>query len=131
MRAEIIAVGSELLTPYRLDTNSLFLTAELNQVGIRVVHKTVVGDAREEMRSSFRDALDRADLVVSSGGLGPTDDDRTRETVAELLDRKLHLDEAIVREIQERFRRFARTMPEINKRQAMVPEGATVLPNPR
>jgi nicotinamide-nucleotide amidase len=131
MNAEIIAIGSELLTPYRLDTNSLWLTDELNKIGIRVIHKAVVGDSRDEMRSSFRHALDRADLVVASGGLGPTDDDRTRETVAELLDRKMHLDEAIVREIQERFRRFARTMPEINKRQAMVPEGATVLPNPR
>jgi nicotinamide-nucleotide amidase len=131
MNAEIIAVGSELLTPYRLDTNSLWLTDELNKIGIRVIHKAVVGDSRDEMRSSFRHALDRADLIIASGGLGPTDDDRTRETVAELLSRKLHLDEAIVREIQERFRRFARTMPEINKRQAMVPEGATVLPNPR
>jgi competence/damage-inducible protein CinA-like protein len=131
MNAEIIAVGSELLTPYRLDTNSLWLTDELNKIGIRVIHKAVVGDAPDEMRSSFRHALDRADLIIASGGLGPTDDDRTRETVAELLGRKLHLDDAIVREIQERFRRFARTMPEINKRQAMVPEGATVLPNPR
>jgi nicotinamide-nucleotide amidase len=131
MNAEIIAVGSELLTPYRLDTNSLWLTDELNKIGIRVIHKAVVGDAPDEMRSSFRHALDRADLIIASGGLGPTDDDRTRETVAELLGRKLHLDEAIVREIQERFRRFARTMPEINKRQAMVPEGAAVLPNPR
>jgi len=131
MNAEIIAVGSELLTPYRLDTNSLWLTGELNKIGIRVIHKAVVGDSPDEMRSSFRHALDRADLIIASGGLGPTDDDRTRETVAELLGRKLHLEEAIVREIQERFRRFARTMPEINKRQAMVPEGATVLPNPR
>jgi competence/damage-inducible protein CinA-like protein len=131
MNAEIIAVGSELLTPYRLDTNSLWLTDELNKIGIRVIHKVVVGDSPAEMRSAFRHALDRADLIIASGGLGPTDDDRTRETVAELLGRNLHLDEAIVREIQERFRRFARTMPEINKRQAMVPEGATVLPNPR
>jgi nicotinamide-nucleotide amidase len=131
MNAEIIAVGSELLTPYRLDTNSLWLTDELNKIGIRVIHKAVVGDSPAEMRSAFRHALDRADLIIASGGLGPTDDDRTRETVAELLGRNLRLDEAIVREIQERFRRFARTMPEINKRQAMVPEGATVLPNPR
>ena len=131
MNAEIIAIGSELLTPYRLDTNSLWLTDELNKIGVRVIHKAVVGDSPDEMRSSFRHALARADLIIASGGLGPTDDDRTRETVSELLGRKLRLDEAIVREIQERFRRFARTMPEINKRQAMVPEGATVLPNPR
>jgi nicotinamide-nucleotide amidase len=131
MNAEIIAVGSELLTPYRLDTNSLFLTDGLNQLGIRVVHKAVVGDAVEEMRSSFRHALDRAELIVASGGLGPTDDDRTRETVAELLGRKLRRDEEILRGIQERFRRFGRAMPDINVRQAMVPDGATILPNPR
>jgi competence/damage-inducible protein CinA-like protein len=131
MRAEIIAVGSELLTPHRLDTNSLFLTNELNLLGIRVVHKAVVGDTPEEMRSSFRHALDRADVIVSSGGLGPTDDDRTRQTVAELLGRKLHTDEGVLRHIQERLRRYGRVMPEINARQALVPEGATILPNPR
>ena len=131
MRAEIIAIGSELLTPYRLDTNSLFLTDGLNQVGIRVVHKAVVGDSLEDMRASFQHALERADLIVASGGLGPTDDDRTRDAVADLLGRKLQLDESMLRHIQELFRRFGRVMPEINRRQAMVPEGATVLPNPR
>ena len=131
MRAEIIAIGSELLTPYRLDTNSLFLTDGLNQVGIRVVHKAVVGDSLDDMRASFRQALDRADLIVACGGLGPTDDDRTREAVADLLGRKLELNESVLRHIQELFRRFGRVMPEINRRQAMVPEGATVIPNPR
>jgi nicotinamide-nucleotide amidase len=131
MNAEIIAVGSELLASDRLDTNSLFLTSGLNQLGIRVIHKAVVGDSPDEMRSSFQHALDRADVIVSSGGLGPTDDDRTRDTVAELLGRKLHRNDDIVRHIQERFRRFGRAMPDINIRQAMVPEGATVLPNPR
>lgn len=131
MRAEIIAVGSELLTPDRLDTNSLYLTSELNQLGIRVIHKSVVGDSPEEMPSSFRHALDRAEVVIASGGLGPTDDDRTRETVADLLGRKLKLNEDILRTIQERFRRYGRAMPEINTRQAMVPEGASPLPNPR
>ena len=131
MRAEIIAIGSELLTPYRLDTNSLYLTDGLNQVGIRVVHKAVVGDSLDDMRASFRQALDRADLVVACGGLGPTDDDRTREAVADLLGRKLELNEGVLRHIQELFRRFGRVMPEINRRQAMIPEGATVIPNPR
>jgi len=131
MRAEIIAIGSELLTPYRLDTNSLYLTDGLNQVGIRVVHKAVVGDSLDDMRASFRQALDRADLVVACGGLGPTDDDRTREAVADLLGRKLELNEGVLRHIQELFRRLGRVMPEINRRQAMVPEGATVIPNPR
>lgn len=131
MKAEIIAVGSELLTPYRLDTNSLFLTSELNSVGIRVIHKAVVGDTPGEMHSSFRHALDRADLVVSCGGLGPTDDDRTRQTVADLLGRKLQCDQGILEKIRERFRRFGRAMPEINARQALVIEGATVLQNPK
>jgi competence/damage-inducible protein CinA-like protein len=131
MRAEIIAVGSELLTAERLDTNSLFVTAELNRIGIRVIHKVVVGDGPEEMASSFRHALQRADVIVSSGGLGPTDDDRTRTTVAQLLGRKLQLNHEILEKIQARFRRYNRPMPEINARQAMVPEGATILPNPR
>jgi nicotinamide-nucleotide amidase len=131
MRAEIIAIGSELLTPYRLDTNSLFLTDVLNQVGIRVVHKAVVGDSLRDMRVSFQHALDRADLIVACGGLGPTDDDRTREAVADLLGRKLNLNEGVLLHIQELFRRFGRVMPDINRRQAMVPEGATVLSNPR
>jgi competence/damage-inducible protein CinA-like protein len=131
MRAEIIAVGSELLTPYRLDTNSLFLTEALNALGVEVIHKAVVGDDLDEMRTSFRHAMERADLVVSCGGLGPTDDDRTRETVADVVGRKLRLDQETLAKIQERFRRFGRAMPEINARQAMIIEGATVLPNPR
>src|ERR1700761_7995075 len=129
MRAEIIAVGSELLTPFRQDTNSLWLTSELNKLGIRVAHKSIVGDDPADMRSSFSQALERADVIVSCGGLGPTDDDRTRETVAELLDRRLYLDKIILDGIIERFHRFGRNMPKINERQAMVPEGATILPN--
>src|SRR5580698_8337161 len=131
MKVEIIAVGSELLTPFRLDTNSLFLTAELNQVGLRVVHKSVVGDRPDEMLSSFTHALERADVIVSSGGLGPTDDDRTRQTVADLLGRKLYTDSGVLQSIRERFRKFGRAMPEINERQAQVIEGAVVLKNPR
>src|SRR5579864_2860465 len=117
MRAESIAVGSELLTPERLDTNSLFLTEQLNSIGIRVTRKSVVGDSPEDMNASFRDALERADVIVSSGGLGPIDDDRTRDTVAHLLGRKLQLDDAILQHLKERFQRFGRPMAEINKRQ--------------
>jgi nicotinamide-nucleotide amidase len=131
MKAEIIAVGSELLTPFRLDTNSLFLTSQLNLAGLRVVHKAVVGDAPDEMCLSFRHALERAEVVVSSGGLGPTDDDRTRQTVADLLGRKLYVHNEVLQSIRERFRRFGRAMPEINERQAQVIEGAVVLKNPR
>src|SRR5580704_7431157 len=131
MNAEIIAVGSELLTPFRVDTNSLFLTAALNRLGVRVIRKTIVGDNRQELREAFEHALSRAEIVVCSGGLGPTVDDLTRETVADLLGRKLQRNEEILRGIQERFRKFGRAMPETNVRQAMVPEGSTVLANPR
>ena len=131
MKAEIIAVGSELLTPDRLDTNSLFLTEELNKLGIEVVRKTIVGDNRELLAEAFRDALSRVSLILASGGLGPTEDDLTRETVAELLHRKLILNEAILKYIERRFRQLGREMPPVNVRQAMVPEGAEVLDNPR
>jgi competence/damage-inducible protein CinA-like protein len=131
MKAEIIAVGSELLTPDRLDTNSLFLTEELNSIGIEVVRKTVVGDNRELLAEAFRDALDRVPLIIASGGLGPTEDDLTRETVAELLGRKLRRNDEILRHIEGRFRSLGREMPEVNVRQAMVPEGAEILENKR
>ena len=131
MKAEIIAVGSELLTPDRLDTNSLFLTEELNQIGIEVVRKTVVGDNHDLLREAFRDALNRVPLVISSGGLGPTEDDLTRETVADLLGRKLRRNDEILRYIEGRFRAMNREMPEVNVRQAMVPEGAEILENTR
>jgi len=131
MKAEIIAVGSELLTPDRIDTNSLFLTEELNKLGIEVLRKTIVGDHRELLAEAFRDALQRVPVVISSGGLGPTEDDLTRETVAELLNRRLQRNDAVVRAIEVRFRSFKREMPAVNLRQAMVPEGAEVLENPR
>ena len=131
MKAEIIAVGSELLTPDRMDTNSLFLTEELNKLGIEVVRKTIVGDNRELLAEAFRDALDRVPLIIASGGLGPTEDDLTRETVAELLGRKLILNDAILRYIEGRFRQLGREMPAVNVRQARVPEVAEVLENPR
>jgi nicotinamide-nucleotide amidase len=131
MKAEIIAVGSELLTPDRLDTNSLFLTEELNKLGIEVLRKTIVGDNRELLAEAFRDALNRVSLVISSGGLGPTEDDLTRETVADLLHRQMNRSDEVVRAIEARFRSFKRDMPAVNLRQAMVPEGAEVLNNPR
>src|SRR5260370_19232442 len=130
MQAEIIAVGSELLTPDRIDTNSLFLTQRLNHLGIAVARKTIVGDQHDHVRDAFRCALDRCDLVVSSGGLGPTLDDLTREAVADLLGRKLLLNSPVLQNIEARFRRLGRTMPEGNKRQAMVPEGPGLLKMP-
>ena len=131
MKAEIIAVGSELLTPDRMDTNSLFLTEELNKLGIEVVRKSIVGDNRDYLSAAFKEALERVELVIASGGLGPTEDDLTRETVADLLGRKLHLNQEILRYIEGRFRQLGREMPAVNVRQAMVPEGAEILENPR
>ena len=131
MKAEIIAVGSELLTPDRLDTNSLYLTEELNKIGIEVLRKTIVGDNRELLSEAFRDALNRVPLIITSGGLGPTEDDLTRETLADLLGRKLRKNDTVLRYIEGRFRALGREMPPVNVRQAMVPEGAEILENPR
>ena len=129
-RAAILAVGSELLTPSRIDTNSLFLTEQLNLIGIEVAFKTVVGDDRDELANAFRAMLQRVDLVVCTGGLGPTDDDVTREVVARALNRPLTEEEALTTRIQSRFASRGMQMPEINRRQAMVPAGAHVLDNP-
>ena len=118
-----------MLTPDRVDTNSLFLTAQLNRLGVEVTRKTVVGDELADLRNAFDESMERADLVIASGGLGPTEDDRTRDAVAYLLGRKLACDPAVLAKIEERFRKLGRTMSEVNKRQAMVPEGATVLEN--
>jgi len=131
VNAEIIAVGSELLTPYRMDTNSLYLTEQLNQLGVEVIFKSVVGDNLRRLVAAAQHALYRSDIVIFSGGLGPTEDDLTRETVADLLGRKLKLNVAILDGIKARFRSFNREMPDINVRQAMVPEGAEALNNPR
>ena len=131
MKAEIIAVGSELLTPDRQDTNSLFLTAQLNRLGIEVLRKTVVGDDFAALRDAFQEAMERAELIIATGGLGPTEDDLTREAVADLLSRKLASNADVMRHIEARLRLFGRTMSEKNARQAMVPEGATVLENAR
>jgi nicotinamide-nucleotide amidase len=128
--AAVIAVGSELLTPTRLDTNSLAITATLNRLGISVRTKIVVGDVHDDIAAALRDALSRVDLVVFSGGLGPTDDALTREVVADVLDRPLAEDAAIVDRLRARFAARGLEMPGINRRQAMVPRGAQIVPNP-
>jgi nicotinamide-nucleotide amidase len=127
--AEIVAVGSELLTPTRIDTNSLTITARLNELGIEVHAKAVVGDRRDDLAAVVRGALGRVDLLVLCGGLGPTDDDLTREVVADVLGRRLYEDLRITDAIRTRFTRRQLSMPEINRRQAMVPEGADVIVN--
>lgn len=129
MDAEIIAVGSELLTPSRLDTNSLYLTEKLNALGIEVRFKTVVGDDRKRLAAVFREALNRSRLIILTGGLGPTEDDINRNVVAEVLGQPLDEVPEIRRAIEERFRRLGRTMSSNNARQAMLPKGADWLEN--
>jgi len=131
MKAEIILVGSELLTPDRVDTNSLFLTAQLNRLGIEVVRKTTVGDDPENLGRVFKAALETVGIVIASGGLGPTEDDLTRETLAAALRRPLVQNDDLVKDLEAKFQRFGRPMPRINMKQAQVPVGATILPNPR
>lgn len=128
-RAVIIAVGSELLTPSRIDTNSLLVTQRLNELGIRVRYKAVVGDHRDDLADALKLALSQADLVVTSGGLGPTDDDITRETVAAVFGLPLEEDEGVVASIRARFSARGLPMPAINRRQALVPRGAAALAN--
>ncbi|MGA9059875.1 MAG: competence/damage-inducible protein A [Terriglobia bacterium] len=129
MDAEIIAVGSELLTPLYQDTNSLFLTERLNSLGIEVRFKTVVGDRADDLATALREALSRSPLIILTGGLGPTEDDLTRGVVSGVLRRPLREVPEIRRQIQERLARFGRPMAENNLRQAMVPEGAVWLEN--
>ena len=129
--AQIIAVGSELLTPTRLDTNSLFLTEQLNRIGVQVERKMVVGDRGDLIADALQAAVESTGLVFVTGGLGPTADDITREVTAELFGRALLFDSTIMDSIEERARRFRFRVGENNRRQAMVPEGATVLENPR
>src|SRR4051812_36238156 len=128
--AEIIAIGSELLTPERTDTNSLWLTAQLNQIGIEVKLKTVVGDDDARLEEAIKDALRRSRAVITTGGLGPTEDDITRKIAARAMSRRLQLDEKVLGDIRTKFMRWGRAMPEINARQAMIIEGAEVLANP-
>jgi nicotinamide-nucleotide amidase len=129
MIAEIIAAGSEMLTPFRQDTNSLYLTAELNALGVTVAFKTIVGDNLEHLTGAARIALGRADIVIFSGGLGPTEDDLTREAAAAALGRGLRRDAAILTGMYKRFAARRMAMPENNARQADVIEGAEVLAN--
>ena len=131
MDAEIIAVGSEMLTAERLDTNSLYLTAELNNLGVEVVTKCVIGDDLGRLAEAVQRALSRSAIVILSGGLGPTEDDLTREAVARALDRKLVFHPEIAEALERRFAATKRKMSEINKRQAFVIAGAEVLPNDR
>ncbi len=130
LSAEIIAIGSELLTPTKTDTNSLWLTGKLNEIGIEVKLKTVVGDDQRRLEETIRDALTRSDIVISTGGLGPTEDDITRTVAARAVGRELVYHTELETDLRERFAKWGREMPDINKRQAFVIAGAEILPNP-
>ncbi len=129
MIAEIIAVGSEMLTPFRLDTNSLALTAELNRLGVALGFKSVVGDTFDQLVDAVRTALRRADIVLLSGGLGPTEDDLTREAVAAALGIGMHRNEQVVEQLRERFSRRGIQIRDINYKQGDILDDATMLPN--
>ena len=130
MNAEIIAVGSEMLTPHRIDTNSLYLTEQLNLLGIDVVFKSIVGDNLRHLVAAAQHGLFRSDILVFSGGLGPTEDDLTREAVAEAIGVSLRRDPEIITKLEKRFADRGWKMTPNNAKQADVIEGATVLPNP-
>lgn len=130
MKSEIIAVGSEMLTPYRQDTNSLYLTEKLNGIGITVAFKTIVGDRRKDLVSAIQTALARIDVLIVMGGLGPTEDDLTREAVAEALSLTLRRDAGQVSTLAARAATWRIPMPPNNMKQADLLEGAVLLPNP-
>ena len=130
MDAEVISIGDELTSGQRLDTNSQWLSERLGEIGIRVVYHTTVADDLEANLRVFREAADRAAVVIASGGLGPTADDLTREVLSRLTGSELVLHEDIVEHIRGLFARFGRTMPERNSVQAMFPAGSHVIPNP-
>jgi nicotinamide-nucleotide amidase len=131
VRAEIIAVGSELLDPLRRETNGAFITAGLRAVGVDVLARTTVADDASWLEQAFRQALSRADVVIATGGLGPTADDLTREAAARAAGRVLHRDPALLEALEARFARFGRVMAPVNAQQADLIEGAVSLPNAR
>jgi len=129
MKSEIVAIGSEMLTPFRQDTNSLFLTEKLNEIGVSVAFKTIVGDRRKDLVNAIRNALGRADILILMGGLGPTEDDLTREATAEALNLEIRREAPLVAALHARAASWRIPMPENNLKQADVIDGATVLPN--
>jgi competence/damage-inducible protein CinA-like protein len=130
VNAEIIAVGSELLTPFRQDTNSLYLTEKLNQIGLEVAYKSIVGDHRPHIAAALHLALTRSDVIILIGGLGPTEDDLTREAVADALELPLRRDPQILEALEKRFASRGWKMQPNNIKQADIIQGAIVLPNP-
>lgn len=130
MRIEILAIGTELLTTRHQDTNSTWISERLAARGLRLARKTCLGDDPEDLRAAFREALGRSELVICTGGLGPTFDDQTKEVWAEVLGEPLREDPDVWRDIQAFHAERQRTVPASNRKQALVPCGATVLSNP-
>jgi competence/damage-inducible protein CinA-like protein len=131
MNAEIIAIGSELLLGETIDTNSAYLARQLAGLGIGLFRKAVVGDNEARITAMIEEALGRVDLVICTGGLGPTVDDMTRDAVAKAVGKPLVFHQHLLDQIEARFRSFGRTMSPSNRRQAYVPEGARIIENPR
>jgi nicotinamide-nucleotide amidase len=131
VKLEVITIGSELLLGQIVDTNAAELGRALAGAGAEVVRHLSVPDRPEAIRAAVSESLDRTGFVITTGGLGPTRDDMTKLEVAAIFDKPLRLDEGVLRALEERFRRLGRPMPAVNRTQAEVPEGATVLPNPR
>src|SRR5437870_3981715 len=131
MKLEVVTIGTELLLGQILDTNAAELGRGLAAAGVEVVRRSSVADRPEAIRAAVADALERTGFVITTGGLGPTRDDMTKREVAALFGKALQQDAAVLRSLEERFKRLGRPMPAVNRTQAEVPEGATVLPNPR
>src|SRR5215203_4875004 len=131
MKIEIVTIGDELLLGFTIDTNSAHLARELASLGVEIVHRTTVGDIASDIAGAVRDGLERTGAVITTGGLGPTADDLTKSAIANLFGKSMYRDEAIVESMKERWARLKRTgpFPESNIAQAMIPEGATILPN--
>lgn len=130
LTAEIIAIGSELLTPSKIDTNSLWITEKLNEIGIEVKLKTIVGDDELRLEETIRDAIKRSDVIITTGGLGPTEDDITRPVSAQAIGRQLVYIDELEQQLREKFGKMGREMPETNKRQAFIIEDTEIIPNP-
>jgi len=129
--AEILCVGTELLIGDIINTNASYISAKLCEIGVSVYHQSVVGDNETRLKGAIADALSRSDVLITSGGLGPTYDDITKESVAELLGIEMYYDESVAERIHRYFERIGRPMPPSNEKQAMTPKGARVIPNPR
>jgi nicotinamide-nucleotide amidase len=131
MKVEVVTIGDELLLGFTIDTNAAHLARELAALGIEISRRTSVGDSADDIASAVREALDRSDGVITTGGLGPTSDDMTKPAIAALFGRGLYRDEEVIRSLEERWARMGRKgpIPESNFTQAMIPEGAVIIPN--